>query len=144
MGRRGPQDSIRIYAAIITPDELWVSSSGLGKKTASDVKSVLLEDVKLFNRWADPLKDACEDETNDDPGGVTNIKPTYFGHRWRHQTGATLLGDAVHLMTPWAGEGVNMTLRDSLDLFQEIISVPVTETTDAASWQADVDPLIRH
>jgi 2-polyprenyl-6-methoxyphenol hydroxylase-like FAD-dependent oxidoreductase len=56
------------------------------------------------------------------------------GHRWKHQPGTTLIGDAAHLMAPWAGEGVNLALWDSLDLAHVLAAIP--EAGDAAEWQA--------
>ena len=146
--QRGPQDSIRLYAAVSTPDQHWDVTAGLKGKTAAEVKETLLGDDKFFRKWAPALQDllatACDEETKDNPGRAVNIKPYYMlpiGHRWEHQTGATLVGDAAHLMTPWAGEGVNLALWDSLDLARVLAAVP--KATDAAAWQAAVEPRIQ-
>ena len=39
-----------------------------------------------------------------------------IGMKWSPRPGVTLLGDAAHLMTPFAGVGVNVALADALDL----------------------------
>ena len=148
MTQRGPQDSIRLYAAVSTPHENWAVAAGPIGKSASEVKRALLGDNKLFGKWALALQDllatACDEETKDNPGCEADIRPYYMlpvGHRWKHRTGVTLVGDAAHLMTPWAGEGVNLALWDSLDLAHVLAAVP--EAADAAAWQATLEPRMR-
>ncbi|KAG6909742.1 hypothetical protein DXG01_015730 [Tephrocybe rancida] len=42
------------------------------------------------------------------------------GHVYTHRPGWTVLGDAAHVMTPFAGEGVNAGMRDALKLAKRI------------------------
>jgi 2-polyprenyl-6-methoxyphenol hydroxylase-like FAD-dependent oxidoreductase len=148
MTHRGPQDSIRVYAAVSTPHEHWAKAAGLEGKTATEVKTTLLGDDKLFGRWAPPLQDllatACDEDSKDNPNSPADILPLYMlpvGHRWESRPGATLVGDAAHLMTPWGGEGVNLALWDSLDLAGALGGVP--EAENAAAWQTAVEPRVR-
>jgi 2-polyprenyl-6-methoxyphenol hydroxylase-like FAD-dependent oxidoreductase len=150
MTHRGPMDSIRLYAAISTPVENWTEIVRLTGKTASEVGGTLLGDDSLFGKWAPELKDlletACEQETLDHPSAVADIKPSYMlpvGHTWEHCKGTTLIGDAAHLMTPWAGEGVNLALWDALELAHVLGGVSEGGATDAASWQEALEPGMR-
>jgi 2-polyprenyl-6-methoxyphenol hydroxylase-like FAD-dependent oxidoreductase len=148
MTHRGPQDSIRVYAAVKTPHEDWAKRTGLEGKTAAEVKTTLLGDGELFGTWAAPLKDllatACDEETRDNPGEDAAIMPLYMlpvGYSWESRMGATLIGDAAHLMTPWAGEGVNLALWDALDLANVLKTMP--EVEDVKAWQEALEPRIR-
>ncbi|KAG6899799.1 hypothetical protein C0993_006849 [Termitomyces sp. T159_Od127] len=42
------------------------------------------------------------------------------GHVFVHKPGWTVIGDAAHVMTPFAGEGVNAAMRDALELAKRV------------------------
>jgi 2-polyprenyl-6-methoxyphenol hydroxylase-like FAD-dependent oxidoreductase len=124
MSHRGSLDSARMYLMISAPSAADLDLNpedrgGLGKK--------LLSDPELFADWAPELKElirvACEEEH--DPECPASMKPLYMltpGQKWEHVSGVTLVGDAAHLMTPFAGEGVNLAMLDALELAKSIIA----------------------
>ena len=68
----------------------------------------------IFRGWAPvflKIIDNCDD-------AAVYHRPLYMlpvGHRWAHVDGVTLVGDAAHLMTPFAGMGANLAMFDGLE-----------------------------
>lgn len=150
MAQRGPQDSARVYVFLTTADEDFASTSGLGDMTASSAKNVLLSDDTLLGRWGPILKElvtvACDEESIDHPGAMLDIKPLYtlpIGVSFEHKANVTLIGDAAHLMCPWAGEGVNLAMWDSLLLAHAITKAREISRDDSVSFHRALDPLMK-
>jgi 2-polyprenyl-6-methoxyphenol hydroxylase-like FAD-dependent oxidoreductase len=130
MVQRGFLDSARIYLMIQSPnpeDEAYLSTSGLSSLSPSALKEHLLNSSELFASWGEEIKElisaGCDSEL--EAGDEISAKPLYMlppGFSWSHVPGATLVGDAAHLMTPFAGEGVNAAMLDALELAESIIS----------------------
>ena len=151
VSHRGAQDSIRLYLAVNTDDEDFAQTSGFAGKTAAQAKEQLLGDDGWYATWAplhrELIAAACDEETHDNPGGTLDIKGLYMfpvDHTWAHKPGATLIGDAAHLMTPWSGEGVNLAMWDSLELSRAIAQAAETPGAETASaYESILDPLVR-
>ncbi|KIO74537.1 2-polyprenyl-6-methoxyphenol hydroxylase [Pedobacter lusitanus] len=61
-------------------------------------------------------------------------RPQYcmpFDQTWEAQPNLTMLGDAAHLMPPYAGEGVNMAMLDAVELSQCLLNAEFTDTKSA-------------
>ncbi len=53
------------------------------------------------------------------------LRPQYCmppDQQWDAKPNITMLGDAAHLMPPYAGEGVNMAMQDALELCEALLS----------------------
>ncbi|QQT00325.1 FAD-dependent monooxygenase [Peribacillus psychrosaccharolyticus] len=65
--------------------------------------------LKLFNDWDEQLKNYIRHAED-------CIVKRRVGFKWERKTNVTLIGDAVHVMSPFVGEGVNMAMYNALNL----------------------------
>jgi 2-polyprenyl-6-methoxyphenol hydroxylase-like FAD-dependent oxidoreductase len=147
--QRSMQGSARIYIFLSVEDEHFAATSGLRNKTAAQAKDQLLCDDSLFSLWGSTIKElvaaACDDESIYKSGQTIDIKPLYtlpVGYTWEHHLGATLVGDAAHLMNPPAGQGVNLAMKDSLLLAQAILKAHAIVIQNPALFRGTLDTLI--
>ncbi|OAA54561.1 salicylate hydroxylase [Niveomyces insectorum RCEF 264] len=149
VSQRGPMDSSRIYLWLTVPDEHFATTAGLAGKPAAHAKTTLLGDDNLLGTFGAPIKElvgiACDEETADHPGEGLDIRPFYelpHGHAWAHKRGATLVGDAAHLMLP-NGEGVNTAMFDVLMLSRAIVEAYEKAAADSpTAFMRTLDPLV--
>lgn len=64
-----------------------------------------------------------------------NLYMLRVGITWANKPGLTLLGDAAHVMTPFAGEGVNLAMTDAMKLAQAIDKAAKKGTREALNAQ---------
>ncbi|AHH97800.1 FAD-dependent oxidoreductase [Kutzneria albida] len=107
IAQRNGGGRIRVYTAVRTTED-WVRSAVITKEH-------LLE---LFTGWHEPLRALITDSEDELVPRPIHALPV--GHRWPRTPGLTLLGDAAHLMSPFAGEGANLAMLDGAELARAI------------------------
>ena len=108
-------DEIALGLGMRVPED-WTTSSGIDWSDPAATRASLL---RVYADW-DPSLTALIQEADDDmwPRAIYALPA---GHRWEHRSGVTLIGDAAHLMSPFAGEGANLAMIDGADLARAII-----------------------
>lgn len=112
--QRNGEGSIRTYAVAHKPEN-WMKESGID---FSDLEAAKEACLKEYAHWAPEYQELIRTADEVVPRAMYMLP---VGIRWPTQSGVTLIGDAAHLMTPFAGEGVNAALADALQLAQAIV-----------------------
>lgn len=92
-------------------DENWTQTCGIN---FSDKKDLLNWFKRTYIGWSDIWDELFE---NAAPQFIP--RPQYcmpVDQTWDALPNITMIGDAAHLMPPYAGEGVNMAMQDALEL----------------------------
>lgn len=104
-------DGSMVFYIGFKTDEQWVQTCGIN---FSDKTQVLAWFGQEFAGWDNSWLDLFEKA--DYP---LMLRPQYcmpLDQTWEALPNLTMLGDAAHLMPPYAGEGVNMAMLDALEL----------------------------
>lgn len=110
LAQRNSGGRVRVYVALRV-DENWLENeSGINIDNLDAARTSIAD---LFSGWHSSALDLIR---HCDAITPRKIYALPVSHKWETQSGITLLGDAAHLMSPFAGEGVNLAMIDAHDL----------------------------
>lgn len=124
--------SVYVDTCFVRKSPMWMNQDKCGYDS-TDTEAVKRALQKEFAEWCPEFRNAISCAQGPPTARSLHILPV--GVKWEHKPGMTLIGDAAHLMTPFAGEGVNQALEDALELARAIIGV----TTNGA----DLDEAVK-
>jgi 2-polyprenyl-6-methoxyphenol hydroxylase-like FAD-dependent oxidoreductase len=104
IAQRNSGGKVRVYASIKIPE---TGDECLTKNPKDFLRN-------NFTTWVPILKEFFTHSEEDSV--VRKIYALPVGFSWEVNDRITLLGDAAHLMSPFAGEGVNLAMADACDL----------------------------
>lgn len=110
-------DGSLVFYTSFNCDEDWAKTSGID---FADKAQVLTWFKKEYAGWDSLWLELFENASTDYVPRPQYCMP--FDQKWDASPNLTMLGDAAHLMPPFAGEGVNMAMLDGLELGLCLIS----------------------
>lgn len=119
-------DGSLVFYTGCTTTENWWRESGIDFHDKKQVRSWFEQE---FAGWG-----SCWLELFDQASAPFIPRPQYCmppDQRWDALPDLTMLGDAAHLMPPYAGEGVNMAMLDALELSRCLTDETFPDTRSA-------------
>jgi 2-polyprenyl-6-methoxyphenol hydroxylase-like FAD-dependent oxidoreductase len=138
LSQRQGDGGLRTYAFMHKPED-YLKTAQMDVQEPKDVQKLLLEEYKDF---APEIKRLITD-LDVEAGDVLTTRALYMlpvGLTWPSVPGITVIGDAAHLMTPFAGEGVNMAMLDALELALSIIKHSTDIPTAVKEYEKGMFP----
>lgn len=127
MGQKA-NNEIGFYASFKT-EENWATKSSLNFSN----KTQLLEWFKTnYSEWSNVWYELFENATT--PFIPRPIYCMPLDQTWNTLPNLTIIGDAAHVMPPFAGEGVNMAMLDALELSESLINGEHNSVQDAIAF----------
>ncbi|MFM0000572.1 NAD(P)/FAD-dependent oxidoreductase [Paraburkholderia dipogonis] len=130
LAHRESDDVLHTYVALIKPED-WIARIDF-----SHPPTALARVAEEFDGWAPELTALLTDgETAPVPRTIHALP---VEHKWDRGPGVTLLGDAAHLMSPFAGEGANLAMYDGAELAKAIAANPGDVEAALIAYEKDL------
>ncbi|MCO4292538.1 FAD-dependent monooxygenase [Solitalea sp. MAHUQ-68] len=127
MGSKG-NNELGFYISI-KAEESWAANNGLNY---ADKEQLLTWFKKEYAEWSTVWHELFENMATPVIPRLIYCMP--LDQTWEPQANLTLLGDAAHVMPPFAGEGVNMAMLDALELCECLTSDKFTDLKESISF----------
>lgn len=115
MSQRQGDGSLRTYACLLVP-EAFIAECGIDWESEGTARTQFID--RYFSHVSQDLQRVLS--LSKDKLIPRALYELPIGFSYPHRPGVTLIGDAAHLMTPFAGVGVNVGMTDALVLATEI------------------------
>ncbi|MFJ4221804.1 FAD-dependent oxidoreductase [Curtobacterium luteum] len=114
-------------------DEGWIDTVDFSDPAVA--KAAALD---LLDGWDDALRGLIANADTALTPRRINALPV--GIRWNRVPGVTLLGDAAHVMSPFAGEGANLAMFDASELALAIVAHSDDPEAALSSYELELFP----
>ncbi|MGR3868055.1 FAD-dependent oxidoreductase [Streptomyces graminifolii] len=132
LAHRETDGSLHIYVALAVPEDAF---DGVD---FTDTEAAKAYTLGHFSDWDKSLRALLAD--TDGPLTPRQIHALPIGHRWERLPGVTLLGDAAHLMSPFAGVGANLAMLDGAELGRSLAAHPGDTESALSAYEAKLFP----
>lgn len=132
LGHKETDGSLHSYIGFQVP-EGWVDTVDWSDQAAA--RQTVLDRLE---GWDESLRGMAANA--DLPLVPRRISALPSGLSWQRVPGVTLVGDAAHVMSPFAGEGANLALYDGARVAQAVIEHPGDVEAALAAYEAELFP----